>query len=137
MQQVRIEMREASTYAYSNKNCIVYLYILIFTINTASSKLSCDVGHPKADPLDGDVRTVMYTNQGSFIMGPKTAQTLTRGLNFQSIVTAIYVSYACEQFDKYNFRLLSKFPYLLAATGPPIATRPGSVFPLNTRAART
>lgn len=33
-------------------------------------------------------------------MGPKTAQTLTRGLNFQSIVTAIYVSYACEQFDK-------------------------------------
>lgn len=61
-------------------------------------------------------------------MGPKTAQTLTRGLNFQSIVTAIYVSYACEQFDK---------PYLLAATGPPIATRPGSVFPLNTRAART
>lgn len=66
-------------------------------------------------------------------MGPKTAQTLTRGLNFQSIVTAIYVSYACEQFDK----LLSKFPYLLAATGPPIAARPGSVFPLNTRAART
>lgn len=33
--QVRIEMHEASTYAYSNKNGIVYLYILIFTINTA------------------------------------------------------------------------------------------------------
>ena len=85
------------------------------------------VAYPKADAVNGDVRTVMYNRPRSFIMSPKTAKQMTPGRNFQSIVTAIYVSYACVQFDKYNFRLLSKCPYLPAAKTTESQVRVGIV----------
>lgn len=55
-------MCEVLIYVYSNKNCIVYFYILIFIINIVSFKLLCDVGYLKVDLFDGDVWIVMYIN---------------------------------------------------------------------------
>lgn len=110
--------------------CINHGSYLIFKLT--SSKIChflyiSKVAYPKADAVNGDVRTVMYNRPRSFIMSPKTAKKMTPGRNFQSIVTAIYVSYACVQFDKYNFRLLSKCPYLPAAKTTESQVRVGIV----------